>query len=113
MAIRLARGPGTPWAIQPLYYIPSSEWTLYNESLLGTFADASGAIVGTPHAVYCQFSDVSFTIPAGATQFLLGSSDGYSLDNAGSLTIRVTETPEPGSLCLLTLGGLAVLRRKR
>jgi hypothetical protein len=37
--------------------------------------------------------------------------DGYYPDNSGSLQVNIT--PEPATICLLSLGGLAVLRRRK
>ena len=106
---------GQPFVENPLYYVPTSEGSQYAQVLVGTFADSMGAIVGTPHIIPCQYSTVSFVIPSGATQFQLGNADAYSLDNAGSVTVRVREVPEPGVLSLLGAGcaGIAVLRRRR
>ena len=80
------------FAIDPLAYIPVSSGILYSESLVGTFADSSGTIVGTPGVIPCQYDSVSLINPSGATQFQMGMSDGWNLDNSGSLAIKVTET---------------------
>ena len=97
----------------PEFYVSPSQGQLYPDELVGVFADASGAIVGTPLAIPCQFADVSFVIPPGASQFQLGTSDVNNLDNSGSLVLRVTEVPEPSSLLALSLGGSVLLLHRR
>ena len=80
------------------YYCPSDQGPYYSDELIGAFTDDSGSIVGTPLAIPCQFSNDSFIIPEGATQFELGTADGYALDNSGTLQIDVeesTSTPPP------------------
>jgi hypothetical protein len=55
--------------VWPSYYIPSSSYPVYSSELVGTFANSSGAIVGTPFAVGDLASE---TVPAGASQLQLG-----------------------------------------
>lgn len=64
-----------------------------------------------------------FIVPDGATRLFLGFADGEYftgaptayLDNEGAFDadVRFHLVPAPGSLALLSLGGLAVSRRKR
>ncbi len=79
--------------------------------LVGTFADASGDIVGTPFAIgdgpLTQFA------PAGASYLLLGVNDDQYSDNIGSYNVSVTPVPEPETwaLALLGLFGLGAMLR--
>ncbi|HUB24222.1 MAG TPA: PEP-CTERM sorting domain-containing protein [Tepidisphaeraceae bacterium] len=96
---------GSNW---PSYWIPAAQYPVYSTELIATFADASGAIVGTPFAA--GLSD-TVTVPAGATQLQLGVNDTNYSDNAGSWTIGVSNVvPEPTSLGLLAIGGLLAMR---
>jgi hypothetical protein len=57
-------------AVGPSYYMNPATYPIYISELVGTFADNSGQIVGTPFAV----GDLgTFTVPTGATQLQLGS----------------------------------------
>jgi hypothetical protein len=59
-------------------------------------------------------SNVCVTSPASGMLWLGMNDDAYSgncQDNAGALTVTVT--PEPATLLLLGLGGLALLRKRR
>lgn len=49
----------------------------------------------------------------GTWTLYVGDSAGADLGNVSSWTLRLTTVPEPTSLSLLALGGLALLRRKR
>jgi hypothetical protein len=100
----------------PSYYVPPVGAALVNYmELVGVFADANGAIVGDPVLV----GDTgAFSIPVGATQFQLGFNDCNYPDNTGSLSIGVSEVPEPSSFILLGAGAVTFLpyiwrRRKR
>ena len=53
-------------------------------------------------------------LPTGATRLFLGTQDGHDwYDNAGEFSVVVTQAPEPATLGLLLIGGLALLRRRR
>jgi hypothetical protein len=84
-----------------------SPYPIYLMALVGTFADSTGAIVGTPFFV--GTGPVSFAVPPGATQLQLGMNDDFFLDNAGFLSVQVMgsagtgtdSAPEPASILLL------------
>ncbi len=77
-----------PYGIYPSYYFDPSDWPTYEGEVVGTFADSSGRIVGTPFNI----GDHGVVIvPAGASQLEVGINDDYFQDNAGSITMSVTE----------------------
>ncbi len=91
----------------PGYYVPPVGGAqVYFMELVGTFADASGAIVGDPQIIG---DSRSLTIPVGATQFLLGCNDDNYPDNGGGWLIGVSEVPEPSSFILLGMGAIGLL----
>jgi len=98
----------------PAYYMNPATFPIHPGELVGTFADNSGQIVGTPFAI----GDLgTFTIPVGATALQLGvNSVEYDVgDNSvGSWTIQVTLVPEPttAALVLIGLGGLGLTTRR-
>lgn len=118
-AHELSDADGRTWWVAddgaPGRYIPG---TNYLEQLLGTFADASGSIVGSPFTI--GNGPLSVVIPTGATQLLMGFNDGWYNDNgAGNLTMKITEVPaipEPEIYALMLAGlgllGFAAQRRK-
>jgi hypothetical protein len=75
--------------------------------LVGTFADSTGVIVGTPFFVGASRV---VTVPTGATRLQLGINDDVYGDNGGSFSADVTIVPEPGTVWLLlpALGALAL-----
>ena len=73
--------------------------------LVGTFADSSGKIVGSPFFVGSERTRI---VPVGATQLQLGVNDDVFGDNGGSFLVSVAIVPEP-RLWLLMLSGLGVL----
>jgi len=77
--------------------------------LVGTFADSTGVIVGTPFFVGASRV---VTVPTGATRLQLGINDDVYGDNGGSFSADVTIVPEPGTVWLLlpALGALALKR---
>ncbi len=91
----------------PGYYVPPVGGSqVYFMELVGTFADASGAIVGDPQIIG---GSCSLTIPVGATQFLLGCNDDNYPDNGGGWLIGVSEVPEPSSFIILGMGAIGLL----
>jgi len=69
--------------VWPSFYMPAATYPIYSSELVGTFADSTGAIVGTPFAVG---DSASLTVPAGASQLQLGVNDTGSLSrNISSL----------------------------
>jgi hypothetical protein len=99
------------WA--PASFMNPSTFPIYAGEMVGTFANNSGQIVGTPFPV----GDLNtVTIPAGATQLQLGiNSVGYDAD-VGSWAIQVSEIPEPTTVRLVfisLLGFGLVIRRRR
>lgn len=71
----------------PSYYMNPATYPIYVTELVGTFANSSGQIVGTPFAI----GDLAtVTVPAGATQLQLGVNDNLLSDNPGSWNIQVT-----------------------
>jgi hypothetical protein len=91
---------------------------VYLGELVGTFADSTGAIVGTPFAI--GDGPLTFNDPTGATQLLLGINDDIYRDNIGGLRISVTAdsisaAPEPAAWAMMLIGfcGLGVAMRSR
>jgi hypothetical protein len=90
-----------------------ADWPVRVMSLVGTFADMSGNIVGTPFKVGLQRNIV---VPDGAGQLQLGVNDDVFGDNGGSFEVTVALVPEPGTSALLACGlvllGTLVVRRR-
>jgi hypothetical protein len=88
-------------------------YPIYEAELVGTFADSSGQIVGTPFAIG---DSGTFTVPIGATRLQLGVDDNWFGDNSGSWNIQVTgaAVPEPTTVALVLMSflgfGLLVYR---
>ncbi len=103
----------------PSKYVDPASYPVYLNALVGTFADNSGAIVGTPF--FLGNGPASEIVPVGATRLQLGINDDVFSDNLGSLTVSVfgptpALVPEPGSIALLvgmSLTGAAFLRRRK
>jgi hypothetical protein len=105
----------------PSLYMNPATYPINLGELVGTFANSTGVIVGTPFAIGDGPDPV--TIPTGATQLELGINDDRFGDNTGSWSIQVSGpgpvvsgVPEPGTagLCgfaLVCLGFVAHRRR--
>jgi len=84
-------------------------------SINGTFYDWLGTTDGNTWASHTYNSSHVYRL------YYVGTGDPISLniydtvyfDNSGSLTVDISPVPEPATLSLIVLGGLAVLRRKR
>lgn len=98
----------------PAVYVSNPNST-FAWQLMGTFADNSGQIVGTPIAI--GNGPITFAVPSGATRLQLGVADNLFGDNVGSWSIDVVIVPEPGVGALLALGmmgfGFKVFRGRR
>jgi hypothetical protein len=94
----------------PSYYINHSTYPIYCAELVGTFADSSGQIVGTPFAIG---DSRTLTIPTRATQLQLGVNDDMYVDNSGSWNIQITGVPEPKSLSLVAFGVFRIIFLRR
>jgi hypothetical protein len=105
--------PGDSGKHFPSRYMPT-DWPENLMQLVGTFADASGAIVGSPFAIG---SGRIVTVPNGATRLQLGVNDDFFGDNGGSLEVRVALVPEPSTWLMLAAGfgllaGVSIRRRR-
>lgn len=79
------------------------------DSLLGVFT-------GSSDTIFIMGSSGNVTIPAGATEFFMGTMDSYQWwNNLGRFQVQVSGVPD-GGLTIATLGivisGLAFIRRK-
>jgi hypothetical protein len=96
--------PGSSGNGFPSQYTPL-DWDTRLGALMGTFADNTGSIVGTPFEVGLGRS---VTIPVGATRLQLGINDDWFNDNTGAFRTSVegptaTAIPEPSSMLLLMI----------
>ncbi len=66
----------------------TSDWDLYLNALVGTFADEFGNIVGQPFAVNSGIDGLH--VPQNATRLQLGINDDIFGDNLGSLQVLVS-----------------------
>jgi hypothetical protein len=71
----------------PSFYFNPATYPAYVAELAGTFADNTGAVVGTPFPISLG---TTVTVPAGATQLQFGIIDDIFSDNQGSFTVTVT-----------------------
>lgn len=107
-------GKGASGNFFPSKYFDFATYPSYLNALIGTFADASGVIVGTPFEIGLS---KQLIVPTGAVQLLMGVNDDLFADNSGALTVSVTNTPlaavpVPASLPLL-LGSVSLLALRR
>jgi hypothetical protein len=106
------------YGVAPSKFISSTEYDVYLNELVGTFANSTGTIVGTPFKIGLTRSLI---IPVGASQLQLGFNDIYFGDNTGAITVNVTglqagtmtAVPEPFSTIGTLIGGTAALRLRR
>jgi PEP-CTERM motif len=102
------------YARPPSLYMNPALGPYHIGELVGTFANGSGQIVGTPFGIG---NGGSFTIPAGATRLQLGVNDTILDDNAGSWNVMVgpEAVPEPTTLALVLIGvtGIGLGTRRR
>jgi hypothetical protein len=106
--------PGSSGRYFPSRYFDSADYPAYLSALVGTFADSTGQIVGTPFLI----GDLrSVVVPLGATRLQLGINDDIFRDNSGSLTVSIlgpSAVPEPSTLTLFVsavAAGLVVYPR--
>lgn len=95
----------TPGIHFPSKYVSTNDYPVYFMALLGTFADNSGTIVGTPFKVGSQ--SLTLNVPPGAARLLFGFEDDRYGDNSGNLTVdvelihpvNITQQPASQSCC--------------
>lgn len=81
----------------PSFYFNVADYPAYADELVGTFADSSGQIVGTPFKIG---DSRSLTVPAGATRLQLGINDTAFSDNAGSFNLSISAAPAASAVPL-------------
>ena len=85
-------------------YMDFSSADIYLNQLVGTFADSSGVIVGTPFAI--GNGPFQIAAPLGATQLLLGvNADIFAVEVSGSSLAAAV--PEPATWAMM-IGGLGL-----
>jgi hypothetical protein len=94
----------------PSYFMSPAGYPIYASELVGTFADASGDIVGTPFPVGLSATEV---MPMGSYQLQLGVNDTIYRDNAGSWLVQVSSVPEPSCIGLFGCSLLLLRRRQQ
>ncbi len=70
----------------PSFYMPANNYPIYLSELVGTFADSSGSVVGTPFPVGLS---AVVTVPKGASQLQLGINDNKFVDNTGFFQVQI------------------------
>jgi hypothetical protein len=102
------------YALPPSLYMNPALGPYHIGELVGTFANSTGQIVGTPFGIG---NGGNFTIPAGATRLQLGVNDTILDDNGGSWNVMVgpEAVPEPTTLALVLIGvtGIGLGTRRR
>jgi len=101
-ALPVDNTPGSSGKVFPSAYMDPTTYPINLGELVGTFANSSGMIVGTPFKVG---DSASVTIPAGATQLQLGINDDIFGDNSGFYSVEVggpsapvpSTVPEPST----------------
>jgi hypothetical protein len=93
-------GPG------PSYYMNPATYPILYTELVGTFANSSGQVVGTPFPIG---NLRTITVPSGATRLQLGANDNLYVDNSGSWNIQITQVPEPATWSMLLMSIAALL----
>lgn len=95
----------------PAVYVANPNST-FAWQLLGTFADNSGQIVGTPLAI--GNGPITFAVPSGASRLQLGLADNVFSGNVGAWNIDVviSNVPEPGVGAILAMGMFGIVFRK-
>jgi hypothetical protein len=91
-----------------------ASYPIFSGELVGTFANQSGVIVGSPFVI--ANGPLTVVVPTGANRLQLGINDNLFSDNVGAYTIGVTvpsgngsAVPEPASVGLLALGVTTLL----
>ena len=112
-------GGGSSGQFFPSRYM--GPYPIYLNTLVGTFADSSGNIVGTPFAIFN--GPFAILVPTGATRLQLGINDDIFADNPGSLDVSVAgpdaitgTVPEPSGFVLMgssIIAALAALKLRR
>jgi hypothetical protein len=104
--------PGSSGKISPSFYMDPATYPIFLVELVGTFANSSGAIVGTPFAL--GDGPTTIVVPTGATQLQMGVNGDIYHNDVGSFTVDVSgpafaSVPEPTSLIPLGTGLLAAI----
>jgi hypothetical protein len=102
--------PGSSGMLFPSVHSPNT-WPTNLMTLMGSFADDAGIVIGEPFTIGTQTLDL--TAPTGATKLQLGFNDDIFWDNLGSVSVNVEVLPEPSAVCLLVLGTSVILLRRR
>jgi hypothetical protein len=104
-ALPVNAGDGSTGKPFPSFYMNPATYPINLGELVGTFANSTGAIVGTPFAIGDGPDPV--TIPTGATRLQLGVNDDRFGDNTGSYSVQVSGpgpvvsgAPEPSTAAL-------------
>jgi hypothetical protein len=85
---------------------------VYQNALVGAFANSLGEVIGTPFVV--GNGPKVIMAPLGATRLQLGINDENFSDNSGSLDVQVcamgsTPVPVPGTITLFGIGMCSLL----